>query len=219
MIPTEKELGNFESTHNNIMKRILDTPPTSSQELINLKTNIPTATDMTNERQIIYLMKSNRKEYTQNTTIKSDPWNTRLQKNLVKYQIKVEEIMKCRTKSIKQKVKHKIKEYSNKLIIEATERESKLKHLVETSYDRQHTEHAEKQQCMNTNNRGECSAIFSTRTLMLKVKQNYSTRQNMYTNPADSANPRKARHKRTFMKNANNLKPKRHTLTNITQRK
>ena len=49
MIPTEKELGNFESTHNNIMKRILDTPPTSSQELINLKTNIPTATHMTNE--------------------------------------------------------------------------------------------------------------------------------------------------------------------------
>ena len=31
MIPTEKELGNFETTHNNIMKRILDTPPTTSQ--------------------------------------------------------------------------------------------------------------------------------------------------------------------------------------------
>ena len=62
MIPTEKELGNFESTHNNIMKRILDTPPTTSQELINLETNIPTATDMINERQIIYMLKSNRKE-------------------------------------------------------------------------------------------------------------------------------------------------------------
>ena len=29
---------------------------------------------------------------------------------------------------------------------------------------------------MNTNNRGECSAIFSTRTLMLKVKENYSSK-------------------------------------------
>ena len=63
MIPTEKELGNFETTHNNIMKRLLDTPPTiTSQELINLETNIPTATDMINERQIIYMLKSNRKE-------------------------------------------------------------------------------------------------------------------------------------------------------------
>ena len=68
MIPTEKELGNFETTHNNIMKRILDTPPTTSQELINLETNIPTATDMINERQIIYMLKSNRKEGNQNTT-------------------------------------------------------------------------------------------------------------------------------------------------------
>ena len=38
--------------------------------------------------------------------------------------------MKCRAKGIKQKVKHKIKEYSNKQIMEATECESKLKHLV-----------------------------------------------------------------------------------------
>ena len=175
MIPTEKELGNFETTHNNIMKRILDTPPTTSQELINLETNIPTATDMINERQIIYMLKSNRKEGNQNTTRKSDPWNTRIQKELAKYQIKEEEMVKCRAKTVKQKVKHKIKEYSNKQIMEATERKSKLKHLVVTSYD--NTLDMRKQQpYMNTNNRGECSAIFSTRTLMLKVKENYSSK-------------------------------------------
>ena len=156
MIPTEKELGNFETTHNNIMKRILDTPPTTSQELINLETNIPTATDMINERQIIYMLKSNRKEGNQNTTRKSDPWNTRIQKELAKYQIKEEEMVKCRAKTVKQKVKHKIKEYSNKQIMEATERKSKLKHLVVTSYD--NTLDMRKQQpYMNTNNRGECS--------------------------------------------------------------
>ena len=175
MIPTQKELGNFESTHNNIMKRILDTPPTTSQELINLETNIPTITDMINERQIIYMLKSNRKEGIQNTTIKSDPWNTRLQKVLTKYQIKEEEMVKCRAKNVKQKVKHKIKEYSNKQIMEATERKSKLKHLVETSYD--NTLNTRKQQpYLNTNNRGECSVIFNTRTLMLKVKENYSSK-------------------------------------------
>ena len=64
------------------MKRILDKPPTISQELINSETNIPTITDMINERQIIYMMKSNRKEGIQNTTIKSDPWNARLQKEI-----------------------------------------------------------------------------------------------------------------------------------------
>ena len=85
---------------------------------------------MINERQIIYMLKSNRKEGNQNTTIKSDPWNTRLQKELVKYQIKEEEMVKCRAKSVKQKVKHKIKEYSNKQIMEVTARKSKLKHLV-----------------------------------------------------------------------------------------
>ena len=179
MIPTQKELGNFESTHNTIMKRILiDTPPTTYQERINLETNIPTITDMINERQIIYMLKSNRKEGIQNTTIKSDPWNTRLQKEIAKYQIKEEEMVKCRTTDIKQKVKHKIKElYSNKQIMEATERISKLKHLVETSYD--NTLNARKQQpYLNTNNRGECSAIFSTKTLMLKVKKK-TTRRNM----------------------------------------
>ena len=175
MIPTQKEQGNFESTHNNLMKRILDTPPTTSQELINLETNIPTITDMINERQIIYMLKSNRKEGIQNTTIKSDPWNTRLQKEIAKYQIKEEEMVKCRAKNVKQKVKHKIKEYSNKQIMEATERKSKLKHLVETSYD--NTLNTRKQQpYLNTNNRGECSAIFNTRTLMLKVKENYSSK-------------------------------------------
>ena len=52
---------------------------------------------------------------------------------------------------------------------------SKLKHLVETSYD--NTLNMRKQQpYLNTNNRGECSAIFSTRTLMLKVKENYSSK-------------------------------------------
>ena len=100
MIPTEKELGNLESTHSNIMKRILDTPPTTSQELINLETNIPTITDMINERQIIYMLKSNRKEGIQNTTIKSDPWNTKLQKEIAKYQIKEEEMAKCRATDI-----------------------------------------------------------------------------------------------------------------------
>ena len=103
MIPTQKNLGNFESTHNNIMKRILDKPLTISQELINSETNIPTITDMINERQIIYMMKSNRKEGIQNTTIKSDPWNTRLQKEIEKYQIKEEEIVKCRATDIKQR--------------------------------------------------------------------------------------------------------------------
>ena len=56
--------------------------------------------DMINERQIIYILKSNRKEGNQNTTIKSDPWNTRLQKELAKYQIKEEEMVKCRAKSV-----------------------------------------------------------------------------------------------------------------------
>ena len=82
-------------------------------------------------------------------------------------------MVKCRAKTVKQKVKHKIKEYSNKQIMEATERKSKLKHLVVTSYD--NTLDMRKQQpYMNTNNRGECSAIFSTRTLML-IK-NYSSK-------------------------------------------
>ena len=171
MIPTQKELGKFESTHNNIIKGILDTPLTTSQELINLETNIPTITDMINERQIIYMLKSNRKEGIQDNTIKSDPWNTRLQKEIAKYQIKEEEMVKCRPTDIKQK----IKEYSNKQIMEATERKSKLKHLVETSYD--NTLNTRKHQpYLNTNNRGECSAIFSTRTLMLKVKENYSSK-------------------------------------------
>ena len=59
--------------------------------------------------------------------------------------------------------------------MEATERKSKLKHLVVTSYD--NTLDMRKQQpYMNTNNRGEFSAIFSTRTLMLKVKENYSSK-------------------------------------------
>ena len=59
--------------------------------------------------------------------------------------------------------------------MEATECKSKLKHLVETSYD--NTLNTLKQQpYLNTNNRGECSAIFSTRTLMLKVKENYSSK-------------------------------------------
>ena len=53
-----------------------------------------------------------------------------------------------------EKYKTKIKEYSNKQIMEATERKSKLKHLVETSYD--NTPNMRKQQpYMNTNNRGE----------------------------------------------------------------
>ena len=121
------------------------------------------------------MLKSNRKEGIQNTTIKSDPWNTSLQKEIAKYQIKEEEMVKCRTTDIKQKVKHTIKEYSNRQIKEATERTSKLKHLVETSYD--NTLNTRKQQpYLNTNNRGECSAIFSTRTLMLKVKENYSSK-------------------------------------------
>ena len=82
---------------------------------------------------------------------------------------------KCRATDIKQKVKHKIKEYSNKQIMEATERKSKLKHLVETSYD--NTLNTRKQQpYMNTNNRGECSATFSTRTQILKVKENCSSK-------------------------------------------
>ena len=86
----------------------------------------------------------------QNTTIKSDPWNTRLQKEIAKYQIKKEEMVKCRAIGIKQKVKHKIKVYSNKQMMEATERKSKLKHLVETSYD--NTLNMRKQQpYMNTN--------------------------------------------------------------------
>ena len=90
----------------------------------------------------------------------------------------------------------------------ATERKSKLKYLVETSYD--NTLDMRKQQpYMNTNNRGECSAIFSTRTLMLKVKK--TTRRNMSTNPANFAKPRKTRHKRTSLKNAKNLKLKRNT--------
>ena len=77
---------------------------------------------------------------------------------------------KCKTKG-----KAQNKEYSNKQIMEATERKSKLKHLVVTSYD--NTLDMRKQQpYMNTNNRGECSAIFSTRTLMLKVKENYSSK-------------------------------------------
>ena len=42
MPPKGKERGDFESTHNNIMKSILDKPPKTSQEMINLKTNIPT---------------------------------------------------------------------------------------------------------------------------------------------------------------------------------
>ena len=59
--------------------------------------------------------------------------------------------------------------------MEATERKSKLKHLVETLYD--NTLNTRKQQpYLNTNNRGECSAIFSTTTLMLKVKENYSSK-------------------------------------------
>ena len=203
MIPTEKELGNFEGTHNNLMKNILDMPPTTSKELINLETNIPTATDMINERQIINTLKSSRKEGNQSTTIKSDPWTTRLQKELAKFQIKEEEMVKCQAKSIKQKVKRKIKEYSNKQIMEATKHKSKLKHMVVTSYD--NTLDMQKQQpYMNTNNRGECSAIFSTRTLMLKVKENYLSKH-VQTNPAKSAKPRKARHKRT------SLKPKRNT--------
>ena len=86
----------------------------------------------------------------QNTTIKSDPWNTRLQKEIAKYHIKKEEMVKCRAIGIKQKVKHKIKVYSNKQMMEATERKSKLKHLVETSYD--NTLNMRKQQpYMNTN--------------------------------------------------------------------
>ena len=92
------------------------------------------------------MLKSNRKEGNQNTTRKSDPWNTRIQN-----QIKEEEMVKCRAKSVKQKVKHKIKEYSNKQIMEATERKSKLKHMVVTSYD--NTLDMRKQQpYMNTNN-------------------------------------------------------------------
>ena len=59
--------------------------------------------------------------------------------------------------------------------MEATACKSKLKHLVETSYD--NTLDMWKQQpYMDTNNRGECSAIFSTRILMLKVKENYSSK-------------------------------------------
>ena len=114
---------------------------------------------MINERQIIYMLKSNRKEGNQNTTIKSDPWNTRLQKELAKYQIKEEEMVKCRAKSVKQKVKHKIKEYSNKQIMEATARKSKLKHLVKTSYD--NTLDMRKQQpYINTNNAEENAQEF-----------------------------------------------------------
>ena len=67
-------------------------------------------------------------------------------------------MVKCRATDIKQKVKHKIKEYSNKQLMEATERKSKLKHLVETSYvqytgtRRINNNYA----YLNTNNRGEC---------------------------------------------------------------
>ena len=66
-------------------------------------------------------------------------------------------MVKFRAKSVKQKVKHKIKEYSNKQIMEATERKSKLK--VVTSYDNT-LDMRNQQPYMNTNNRGECSAIF-----------------------------------------------------------
>ena len=55
--------------------------------------------------------------------------------------------------------KCKTKEYSNKQIMEATERKSKLKHLVVTSYDNT-LDMRNQQPYMNTNNRGECSAIF-----------------------------------------------------------
>ena len=61
---------------------------------------------------------------------------------------------KMSSEKYKTKIKHKIKKYSNKQIMEATERKSKLKHLVETSYD--NTPNMRKQQpYMNTNNRGE----------------------------------------------------------------
>ena len=74
-------------------------------------------------------------------------------------------MVKCRATDIKQKVKHKIKGYSNKQIMEATERKSKLKHLVETSYDN-NLNTRKQQPYLNINNKGECSAIFSTRTLI-----------------------------------------------------
>ena len=110
---------------------------------------------------------------------------------------------KCKTKG-----KHKIKEYSNKQIMEATERKSKLKHLVVTSYD--NTLDMRKQQpYMNTNNRGECSAIFSTRTLMLKVKENYSSKH--VDKSCRFCKTQESETQTHILKNAKNLKPKRNT--------
>ena len=94
LIPTNMERKELDDINTNIMRRIINTPPTTSKELIMMETDqVPVDTKI-DERQIIYHMKKLNANKTQSLreTIDNDPWNKKLKIAMETYNITEENL-------------------------------------------------------------------------------------------------------------------------------
>ena len=168
-ILTKEETEKIEAINNNILKRFLKTPKTTSKELIYMETGSTPISSMIDTRQILYHKKKPNLD-NHHTDPRKDPWDTQVKKAIDKYEIVPDNLVGSITQA-KKVVKSKIDIYQHNEILKISSTKSKVKHLIDNgSYkkdiNRQHTYITE---C----NRNECAAIFATRTRMLGVKNNY----------------------------------------------
>ena len=142
-ILTKEETEKIEAINNNILKRFLKTPKTTSKELIYMETGSTPISSMIDTRQILYHKKKPNLD-NHHTDPRKDPWDTQVKKAIDKYEIVPDNLVGSITQA-KKVVKSKIDIYQHNEILKISSTKSKVKHLIDngsykkTSIDSIHT--------------------------------------------------------------------------------
>lgn len=175
LIPTKAEQEELDTINYNIMKRILNTPQSTSKELIMMETDQLPIQARIDERQVMYYMKKQKDSHKpdgyspeQDT---QDPWSKRLNTRLTEYKITEKELTGISNNRRRQIIKQKLHIHTKDAIMKCSEHKSKVKYVIENNgYEQKNNM---KGTYMMTMNRHQCAAIFAIRTRMLDIKGNF----------------------------------------------
>ena len=169
---TKKEYDDIEKINSRIMKRIIDTPESTPLELILMETDSTTTKCKIDERQMMDYLKGRRKNI-DTDNIPKDNWHKKVQQTMNEYYINEEIILGHSTKKTKEIIKEKMLDHKRDAIMKASQKKSKVKHLIENnSYKHIKDQRGTYMMQMTAH---QSAAIFAIRTRMLAVKGNYPT--------------------------------------------
>jgi hypothetical protein len=171
--PSKKEMAELNKIMDQIIKRVLITPPTTPREALYIETGL-LDNEFTIKKNRINMQK--RLNDTQNSLIEKvreekteNGWEETTEK--VKAEMNVTDAdLEGSKDTVKERVKEKINSKFKEEILKATEEKSKVKFLIE---GKTKWSPGERPEYMNKMTRMQTSIIFRSRTRMLKTKDNY----------------------------------------------